>query len=552
MIFGDIFYLILEILLGGLSFAIAVIAGKSASSKYKMIYLAAPVVTVIFIALTGFDRIFIAAYITAGLLILGFFFEKKVLRQVLSMLVVVTMIVEFVICDTSSWYREPDYVAEFKYAYELMEEHYVLAEHKNIDFDALYKKYLPQIKDAARRHDKTDVCIAWASFCNEFKDGHVSFMPDMSEAEFEAVKEKMYGNDYGFSLIRKSDGKIVAVNVEAGSDAEKAGIKNGTIITEWNGQSVEDMITAFDAPQLMNMPVKESEDFLKVIYAAGQGGDCLTVSFIGSDDTENTAALNKIGAYSERLDKTLSKILEGKLETNLSVSRLNETTAFIRIDSMGYDSSSYGSGDYNKMYEELRNNLQLQKDAGVTNLIIDLRDNSGGDPGFDKTVFRLLFPEGEYIMSYNSLWDADNGCYMLDEATGGYALGSANKFYGEGFWGDGKIIVLVSASTVSAGDMFTEVISRLDNVTIMGITPSNCACQAVRAVADMEFGMLSFSAVPDLNADGSIYIDTDVTREATIPLDVKVEIDDEFIDAVFTRGEDYMVDMALELIGELQ
>ncbi len=349
--------------------------------------------------------------------------------------------------------------------------------------------------------------------------------------------------------MRKSDGTIVAVNVETGSAAEAAGIKNGTAIVEWNGQPIEDMIAAFDAPFYVNIPVKESEDFLRVILASGQSSDSLNVSFVNDDGAVVEVNLNKLGTYADRLKDTLSKVLDGKLETNLSVSQINSTTAFIRIDSMGYDSNSYGSSNYDAMYSELRDALSLQKDAGVTNLIIDLRANTGGDPGFDKTVFRLLFPEGEYTMSYNSVWDEENNCYMIDETTGGFVLGKANTFYGEGFWGDGKIIVLVSATTVSAGDMFTDVISRLDNVTIMGITPPNCSCQAVRGVSDMEFGMLSFSAVPDLNEDGSIYIDTDVSGEATIPLDVQIDVDDEFISSVFDKDEDYILNYAIDYIN---
>jgi len=549
MILEDIIYLILEILFGAFSLAIAIIASKYANSKYKMMYLVAPVVTVVQIALSGFDKVFIPAYIVSVLLILGFFFEKKVLRMILSILLMITMLGEYVEYNDSPLYREPKYVAEFENAFEIMKERYVLTEHKGIDFDDLYDKYLPQIQDAAKRHDKTDAYIAWARFCNEFKDGHVSFAPNLTEIEMGMAMEKMYGYDYGFSLMRKSDGTIVAVNVETGSAAEAAGIKNGTAIVEWNGQPIEDMIAAFDAPFYVNIPVKESEDFLRVILASGQSGDSLNVSFVNDDGAVVEANLNKLGTYADRLKDTLSKVLDGKLETNLSVSQINSTTAFIRIDSMGYDSNSYGSSNYDAMYSELRDALSLQKDAGVTNLIIDLRANTGGDPGFDKTVFRLLFPEGEYTMSYNSVWDEENNCYMIDETTGGFVLGKANTFYGEGFWGDGKIIVLVSATTVSAGDMFTDVISRLDNVTIMGITPPNCSCQAVRGVSDMEFGMLSFSAVPDLNEDGSIYIDTDVSGEATIPLDVQIDVDDEFISSVFDKDEDYILNYAIDYIN---
>ena len=90
-----------------------------------------------------------------------------------------------------------------------------------------------------------------------------------------------YGNDYGLSLARLSSGEFVAINVEGydnsysidsaehddlqfytvkGSlqpeDAEtnrltlkNAGIKNGTVITKWNGKSIDeyyDEVTFYD------------------------------------------------------------------------------------------------------------------------------------------------------------------------------------------------------------------------------------------------------------------------------------------------------------------
>jgi len=553
---GDLLYIGLELLLGAACLVVAIIASKFLNTKFRLVYLAAGLATVIFVVATGVEIAFIPAYIICGLMVLGFFIEKKGLRIALSSLLMAVMLAECIICTSYTGYRAPDYLAEFDDAFAKMKQYYVLTEHKDIDFDELYEKYRPQFEDVNERHDKIDNYITWMSFCNEFKDGHVAYMEELSDSDSLLVAEKLYGYDYGFSLMRKSDGRIVAVNVEAGSEAEVAGIKNGTIIKTWNGEAVENMIAGFDAPLYVNIPVKESEDFLRVVFASGQSGDSVVVGFVNADSQETAeesdvteATINKISIYKDRLDDTLAKLLDGTFETNLTVRTISADTAFMRIDGMAYDSNSYGGNDYTKMYEDLRVKLQEQKDVGVSNLIIDLRANTGGDPNFDKTVFRLLFPEGEYNLLYSSVWDYDTEHYMIDASTGGYAVGDPNYFYGEGFWGDGKIIVLVSATTVSAGDLFTEAISHLDNVTIMGITPSNCSCQAVRGV-DMTNGSLSFSAVPNLNADGSVYIDTDASREATISLDVQVAVDDTFIDEVFNKGEDYIVNMALELIEQ--
>lgn len=544
MVIEDIVYLLLEVLFGIAGLVMAIVSSRYLHSKNKLVYIIAPIGSVVFMGFTGVDVTFLLAYIASALLILGFFFEKKILRIVLSAFLIISMIAEFGICNSSASYRAADYVAEFNDAFEKMEDYYVLTDHKNIDFDDIYEKYLPLFKDANKRHDKVDCYIAWMKFCDEFKDGHVACaMPGLSKSEVNALYEKLYGYDFGFSLLRLEDDRVVAVNVDSESDAGKAGIVNGTVVLCWNGKPVEEMISEFDPPLDRNFPVKEAEDFIRPVFASGNCGGPLTIVYLDENKAEKEVTLSSNGIYKDRMEDTLSKLLDGTLETNLTVRQVDEKTAFIRIDAMGYDSKSYGSGEYDKMYEELRDKLQAQKDLGVTDLIIDLRANTGGDPGFDKTVFRLLFPEGEYIMSYNSVWDYDNNCFMKN-ADGTFVLGNPNKFYGEGFWGDGDITVIVSATTISAGDIFTEVISRLDNVKVIGITPSNCSGQAVRAVNTKDW-MLTFSTVPDLNADGTIYIDPDGERKATIPLDIKVPVDDEFVDAVFNRGEDYLFDLAL-------
>ncbi len=112
-------------------------------------------------------------------------------------------------------------------------------------------------------------------------------------------------------------------------------------------------------------------------------------------------------------------------------------------------------------------------------------------------------------------------------------------------WGNGRIVILVSTGTISAGDHFAYMMSAHDNVTIMGFTASNCSGQAVRGVT-FEDGALQFSSVPTLNADGSIYIDADASRQATVPLDVKVPFDEKAVTAMFENGEDYLMEYAKE------
>lgn len=545
MLYGDIYYIVIGLAIGGLCFWMADFAEENRNSKFKLIYVLPALASVVAMVATKPDICLIAAYVGTILVSIGFFVEKKKIRQIVSVISILACIISVVVCMNSDSYRAPDYLEEFEQGFETMKEHYVLTEQKGIDWDELYQEYRPQFVEINKNHDKYQNYITWQYFCDEFQDGHVGYGMNLTDAEKEIIVEKMYGHDFGFSMVRTEAGTIAAVNVGEGTKAQESGLQNGSIITKWNGAPIDEMLADFHVPLLDgNMPVKENRDFLSVIHAAGNSEDTLILTFLDADSKEKEVTLPSLGAYYRRLEDTITTLMNGTFETNLTVRSLNETTAFIRVSQMAYDTESYGSNNYDKMIEELEPQLITQKEQGVENLILDLRANGGGDPNFSKAILQYLLPEGEYTLFYNGVWDYEKNEYARDD-NGKYVLGETNTITCNGLWGDGKIVVLVSATTVSAGDMFTELASRFDNITIMGITTSNCSSQAVRGVS-FEQGSFTFSSVPALKEDGSTYIDPSQDGEATIELDEKIAFDDAFIDAVFNNGEDYILDKAIE------
>ena len=549
MIYGDIIYIVLETGLCILCFWMAEFAKRNCSSKFKLIYILPMLVTVFALAGCGFEKMLLPVYLFSILMLAGFFFEKRKLRRIFSVCLLVLTFLEIPLCLMSKSYRQPNYLAEFEEGFAVMQERYILSEHKEIDWETLYETYLPKFREVSGEYDAVENFILWQKFAQEFHDGHVYYV-DTNQKVMDEAYQRMYGNDYGFSLFRREDGAIVAVNVEPGSKAELAGITNGTVIIKWDGTPVEEMTAACDVPLYYTfMPVQENDAFLRVVHAAGQGGQTLKLSFVGADGMEKETTIESMGFYYERLKDTLNSLLAGTQENNLSVKKLDGNTAMIRISAMSYDNESYNNGDYSKMETQLREDLQALKDDGVTDLIFDLRGNEGGDPLFNITIFKLLFPQEDVTICYDGVWDAALDGYQVTEE-GRYSVGKAVSFCGEGLWGDGNMVVLVNANTISAGDMFTYVMSGLPNVTIMGITPSNCSCQGIRG-AEFEKGYLSFSAVPNLTKEGEIFVDTDAGGVATISLDERILVDEEFIDAVFNRGEDYVLNQALEYLNEM-
>ena len=545
MILGDKLYIIIQLLLSVAGIFMAVYAANNLNTRWRLFYITPFVLGLYAIGAHSFEASLMGAYIGSVAMLLGFLDERKSSRMKVSVLALILTLVSIPCCMLNKAYRTPDYLKDFEKAFYLMKENYCLTEHKDIDWDELYDKYYPSFKEINKEHDEVEACITWMRFCSEFYDGHVSYMTGTDVIK--KASDTMYGNDYGLSLMRLSDGKVVAINVENDSQAANCGISNGTQIISWDGEAVNAMIDSFDQPYLVGIPVLENEEFVKPIYASGKGGDTITVTFVTEDGKTQEACLDKLGYYTGRLEETLFKISEGRNESNLTVTNLNEDTACLRLSQMMYDSDAADSGDYSAMYEELKGKLDEQKQLGVKNLIIDIRDNGGGDPNFILQILKLLAPEEEFGYAYSGVWDYEKNEFLYDEEEGHYVVGEGTTFEGENMWGDGKIILLVSMNTVSAGDHFTALMSKLDNVTIMGFTSTNCSGQAIRGVT-LTNGALSFSSVPTLNQDGSIFIDTDTDRVATTPLDIKIPFDEVAVCELFDKDKDYILDYALDYI----
>ncbi len=549
MIKSDLYLILIELAFSIGLYFLADYADKVKSTKWKLLYVVPLIVCIGFIAFTGEEISLLGVYIAVIVLLIGFSREEVKMRRLASAIAALLIIPSILVCNLYKGYRTPNYLEEFKEGFDAMQEHYCLGEHKDIDWDALYEEYEPQFKEVQRKHDAVENYILWTKFCYNFHDGHVAYMV-MDAAVIDKAHEIMYGNDYGLSLMTISDGKTVAVNVEKDSDIYKAGIRNGTVITSWDGRNIEEIINDVEIDFYDQMPynsVKENDDFYRAVFAAGTGGDSVVIKYIGEDGAEHSVNAKQLGSYVDRLEETMRILADGIKADNVTWHELSDDTCILRLTGMIYDTNSSSTGDFSAMKEQVRENMLELKEKGIKNIVIDLRNNSGGEPNFIIAIAELLAPEGEYQYVHSGVWDEKEREYKYDEAAGKYVVGDGITYRGEGVWGDGQIVILVSSSTISAGDHFTDMMSIHDNVTIMGFTSSNCSGQGIRGVTFEDRG-LQFSSVPVLREDGTIYIDTDVSRQATVPLDIKVPFDEKAVAAMFENGEDYLIEYGKEYI----
>ncbi|MBO4750494.1 MAG: hypothetical protein J5546_09265, partial [Lachnospiraceae bacterium] len=219
---------------------------------------------------------------------------------------------------------------------------YILRDWKEIDFEALKEKYLPIVREAQEAQDKAGFIVALYELKYDLADGHVMVDAKDNKAWTEAI-DRIAGNDYGLSMFRDKDGNFVAVMVEEQSEAESSGIKNGTIITKWDGVPVEEAAASVRCVYHKSFAYAESEWLMQPLFLAGKGGDKIKVTYLNDKGVEYNISLKKIGSYRERLDRAIDLIYreaETQQAVNYSTRMLNDHIGYLRITESQYDKNS--------------------------------------------------------------------------------------------------------------------------------------------------------------------------------------------------------------------
>lgn len=541
MIRNDIILLSGMLVLAVGLFVLAGIAVKYISAKWRIFYAVPAVFCLVMLALDGFEKYLLGAYIGGLLMLAGFFLDKANIRKIMSVTAALGVVISLPLCILAKDYRAADYVKDFEKGFRIMKEHYILAEYKGIDWDSLYDEYLPKFKQATAENDAVQNQIVWMEFCSEFRDGHVGYSSS-DDSLFKKAEKALSGNDYGLSMMTLSDGRTAAVNVDEALSA--LGIHNGTIILSWDGEKPESLAEQSRYFNASNFADNENRDFYRAVCAAGVGGDSVTVCYIDDNGAEQIAELPKLGEYGDRLTATLETVNRGLEAGHMTWTELNENTLCLRIKMMAYDSRSSQKEDYSSMKNLIEEKLNDYNEQGFEKLVIDLRDNGGGSGIMVRTLAEIFAPEGEHYYCTDGKWDEDERCYAVDE-NGDFIPDIDNMYTGENKWSGKPIIILVNSNSVSAADHFVKVMRGFENVTVMGFTKSNGSAQGVGSVF-LENGMLCFSSSLILDKDGSVFIDAGADGICGNDVDVKIPFDQNAVRVLFDEDGDYVMQQALE------
>lgn len=421
---------------------------------------------------------------------------------------------------------------------DYFEENYIMNEWKKPDYEKIKADGLKLIDEAEKTGDITKYYEAVYEFTNSFYDGHmgISFY-DGNDYLITRIKQF---NDYGLSLITLDDGTTIAVDVEDGLE-----IKNGDTVTKWNGVPIDQAIESVHVP--MPEPVAENDRIDKTFWLACMGGESVEVSFINSDNEEKTLTLDKLDSEMPRALKA-RRLFCHVTDEAYSYKMLNGNTGYLKITSEEtdwfHDYLAYCTGNHNYAREMFRNDLRELKNQGMTKLVVDIRNNGGGYDEVATALASLFTKEKMYAYSFGI---RKNGEYIK----------TADRYVSaDGEFSDIEVLVLTNMRCASAGDGMVLYLSRLDNVTVAGLScPAGCNQESGGSIFMPKGIVVNFPVGLVLDEEANPNIDVDYSRQSRTPLDVKIPLTKEaaleiFNEENFDNGKDYELEWAIDFLDQ--
>ncbi|HKJ27362.1 MAG TPA: S41 family peptidase [Anaerolineales bacterium] len=332
----------------------------------------------------------------------------------------------------------------FDTMFERIRVEYPFTADKNVDWDALYDVFAPDIKNAS---NALDYYTALKAFSLSIPDAHIGIGFNDSANELFYYTN---GGGLGVVLAELSDGRVIVTRTYPLYPAAEAGIEVGAEIISWDGQPISEAIgevVPFFGPYSTDHTLRLEQ---LVFLARGPVGTEIDITFQNPSGAEESATLEMVQDYESIFD-AIPYFFEDPIALPVEAEILPSGIGYIKISTF--------SDDYNLMAQVYEYHIQQLIDQGIEGLIIDLRVNLGGSGGL-ASAFYGYFIEDEIEVSQHAYFnhDLDEFEYGDEPAT----LEPGPLTY------DGPIVALVSPYCVSACEGFAYWLTLNDRATIVG------------------------------------------------------------------------------------
>ena len=517
---------------------------KDISKRWNIIYVIPAVISVIHFLISKMNIFICLVYFAAALeLLLLILYKRRVLSATISVVSVFIAIIPLILTNitNSNCYASLGYVEAFKEFHEDMKEHYALQKWKGTDFDSKYKEYIGEFEKAEKNKDKTAYISAMLSYMASYQDGHVQLW-DMYEnfglgstRNIQNTYADIYKNYYGMTMLKLDSGKYVAANVEKDSSAQKAGIKNGTVITKWNEKDIKQQLSnmkkIIPVNCFMFADVENIERF-KPIFLSCMGGKKMEIEFLNEKGKRKVVTLNSMGNGYPYLYKTVGLFLQkdSEEEAEFYYNTFKNNIGYLQVKGMGTD--------YDRIRSRIEKYIAQMKKDKISSLIVDVRNNAGGA---DETgvILAEQFAKEDLFYLKETTYDGDSGKYVENRVL---KIDAKNRI-------DVPIYLLVNSNCISAGEGFAYNMAKLSNVTVVGIQGTNGSFGTIDGIDVMPEGMMGvFPSIACLDEDGSVMIDSKYHGTGGIKPEITIPVNREAVNQIFQKDYDYELEYLINSI----
>lgn len=404
----------------------------------------------------------------------------------------------------------------------LMRNEYAFTENKNIDWDALAEEYRPRFVRAEEKQDGAVYVNALREFLWEIPDGHVNFGPiTLIQETFQY--EVALG--IGMGVRTTDDGEVLVTFLLDNGPADVAGVEIGAEIFEIQGVDINEYIentVSWDQPFSTPHNLRLSQER----YATRFNADTESVELTFANPGSSTETITLIPvAESASLFETTESNLTG-LELPVEFEILDSGLGYVAIYDF-LDNALLTIQLWERMIQEMQ-------EAGVLGLIVDMRENGGGN-GFLADQMSAYFFQEELIIGNRGFYSEDLGEFYFDPR-------NEQQLYlpAEELRFDGPVAVLVGPSCASACERFSYNMTLQDRAEIIGQYPTAGLGGSVNDFR-MPLGItVRYTTGRSVDADGNIHIEG-IGVAPTIDVPVTAE-------TLFSEG-DPILETAIEALG---
>lgn len=476
------------------------------------------------------------------------------------------------VCYSTVLPQSAGFLESFNTLHETMSIKYAFGEWKGIDWDGLYTEFQPRIASSEISNDSSAYYLAIREYLYRIPDGHVSLINSTSRiTPWGTIKEELMhaqcGGSYGFALIGLDDERVVVRYVTECSSADSAGIEFGAEILEINNQPIEDA--------LQNTSVLWSEN----IPATSEGERLQQYRFIGRAPVGESIRIKfKNRGASETVNATLYAIGDNYLSYNVTTLSTNRDTLpavsfeILQPEGYGYiQVTSCGSpAMILDIYNEFKNALQSFIDIDVPGIILDLRQNEGGEDNLAAALAGFFYQDTTHYESV-SFFNEDGGEFTVlpmqvehinsitndlyinpDYPLGTVYIEPPNLLY------NGKVIVLTGPRQISSGEGIAMALQKLPQCEVVSLYGSHGSFGivisdfAVWLDSNMDNPLLViYPFARSLDVNEVIQVDSNLDMMGGVIPDFRPPLDYEAIDKMFVQNIDYELEYAIDHLSEL-